>query len=137
MPLRLFVPLALVVLALAPARAADLPAFFAPEEVARIRALAESGDARAPAYLGTMYAEGKGVIVNEAEALKWFRKAADQDHLNSQYYLGIIYLNGAGTPVNLSEAVKWLRLAAERGHVKAQYMVSLAYGAGQGTPEDP
>jgi S1-C subfamily serine protease len=138
MPSRLILLLLFVLsLGIPTAPALDLPAFFAPEEVARIRALAEGGDAGAQAYLGTMSAEGRGVLVNEAEALKWFRKAADQGHLGSQYYLGIIFLNGAGTDVNLPEAVKWLRLAAGRGHVKAQYMLSLACGAGQGTPKDP
>jgi TPR repeat protein len=133
--LLLFLILALVCHAAKPP--VELPSFFTKEEVARIRSLAEGGDARAQAYLGVMYAEGRGVVADEVAAFEWFRQAAEQGHLESVYYLGIIHLQGTGTPVDLPEAVKWLRKAAERGHVKAQYMLSLACGAGQGTTEDP
>jgi TPR repeat protein len=38
-----------------------------------------------------MYREGEGVPQNYAEALKWFRKAADQGNANAQFKLGIMY----------------------------------------------
>jgi len=44
-----------------------------------LKPLAEQGDARAQAQLGIMYAEGKGVARDDSEALKWLRKAAEQD----------------------------------------------------------
>jgi uncharacterized protein len=115
----------------------ELPKFFFPDEVVRVRELAEKGDPRAQAYLGTMYAEGCGVIVDEAQAYRWIRKAAEQGHLWSEFYLGIIFLGGTGTEVDLPEALKWFRKAAERGHAKAQHMLSLMYSSGQGTPQNP
>ena len=39
---------------------------------------AEKGDADAQNELGFAYANGEGVVKNEAEAVKWYRKAADQ-----------------------------------------------------------
>src|SRR5512139_2231427 len=42
------------------------------------RPLAESGDAGAQFRIGTMYAEGLGVTRDDAEAAKWFRRAAEQ-----------------------------------------------------------
>ena len=42
-----------------------------------IRPLAEEGNTDAQTTLGTMYAEGKSVRQDYAEALKWFRKAAE------------------------------------------------------------
>ena len=40
------------------------------------RPLAEQGDADAQTLIGMMYNEGLGVPKNDAEAVKWYRKAA-------------------------------------------------------------
>lgn len=58
------------------------------EDIADIRARAEAGDALAQTRLGTMYATGRGVAQDDAEALRWFRLAADQDSATAQVYLG-------------------------------------------------
>jgi hypothetical protein len=42
-----------------------------------IRPLADQGDARAQSILGLMYESGRGVPQDYAEAVKWYRKAAD------------------------------------------------------------
>ena len=42
---------------------------------------AEQGDAEAQTSLGLMYDNGKGVPQDYAEAVKWYRKAAEQGHL--------------------------------------------------------
>ena len=39
---------------------------------------AEQGYARAQFYLGHMYIYGKGVSRDKVEAVKWYRKAAEQ-----------------------------------------------------------
>ena len=50
------------------------------------------------------YLKGKYVSEDEAEAVKWFRKAAEQGHAGAQYELGKCYI---------IEAEKWLRAAAQ------------------------
>ena len=55
-----------------------------------------------------------------SEAVKWYRKAADQGHAKAQYNLGWCYANGEGVAKNISEAVKWYRKAAEQGDENAQ-----------------
>ncbi len=70
--------------------------------------------------LGDCYADGKGVAQNEAEAVRWYRKAAEQNHAEAQYWLGACYADGEGVTQNDAEAVKWYRAAAEQGHAKAQ-----------------
>ena len=70
--------------------------------------------------LGIMYDIGEGVPENNAEAVKWYRKAADQGHASAQCNLGLMYDNGEGVPENDAEAVKWYRKAADQGHAKAQ-----------------
>jgi TPR repeat protein len=66
---------------------------------------AESGSAVSQYYLGWMYNVGQGVPVDEAEALYWTRKAADQGYEDAQYNLGFMYMGTFGimTNPNLSE----------------------------------
>ncbi|MXX10919.1 MAG: SEL1-like repeat protein [Nitrospira sp. SB0675_bin_23] len=34
-----------------------------------------------------MYAQGRGVPEDAAEAVRWFRRAAEQDHARAQWWL--------------------------------------------------
>ena len=43
-----------------------------------LRPLAERGDAEAQYNLGVMYRNGQGVPHDDAEAVKWYRLAAEQ-----------------------------------------------------------
>jgi TPR repeat protein len=38
-----------------------------------------------------MYYEGEGVTQNHAEAVKWYRLAAEQGHFGAQFTLGDVY----------------------------------------------
>ena len=42
---------------------------------------------------------------DEAEAVKWYRKAAEQNYAIAQYNLGICYANGDGVAKDDAEAV--------------------------------
>ena len=53
------------------------------------KAKAERGDAPAQFYVGHCYAQGRGVIKDETEAVNWFRKAAEQNYAKAQNILGI------------------------------------------------
>jgi TPR repeat protein len=67
-----------------------------------------------------------------AEAVKWYRLAAEQGDADAQSNLGFMYANGRGVPENDAEAVKWYRLAAEQGNASAQYNLALMYDEGEG-----
>ena len=87
--------------------------------------------------LGVQYSFGRnGKSKDYSEAIKWYRKAADQGYDRAQYNLGIMYYNGQGVPQDYSEAFKWLRKAAEQGHAKAQSWIGAMYSHGQGVPQD-
>jgi TPR repeat protein len=68
-------------------------------------------DADAQHAIGTMYHDGAGLPQNYAEAIKWYRKAADLGFAEAQFNLGIVY--EFGTLQNDAEAIKWYRKAAE------------------------
>ncbi len=55
------------------------------------RPLANEGDADAQYNLGLMYDGGKGVPLDDAEAVKWYRLAADQGDADAQTNLGLMY----------------------------------------------
>jgi hypothetical protein len=76
--------------------------------------LADSGDARAQAILGYMFATGRGVPQSYVEAAGWYRRAAEQGHPTAQYMLGLAYDKGQGVPQDYVEAYKWLDLAVGR-----------------------
>jgi TPR repeat protein len=75
---------------------------------------AEAGDAEAQFDLGFMYYEGEGVPEDHAEAVRWYRLAADQGLAEAQFNLGLMYGNGEGVPQDDVQAHMWLNLVASR-----------------------
>ena len=67
-----------------------------------------------------MYEKGYGVTQDYSEAVKWYRKSADQGNATAQSNMGIMYQYGKGVPESKSEALKWYRKAAAQGNEKAQ-----------------
>ena len=61
-----------------------------------------------------MYYYGYGVKQDYAEAVKWYRKAAEQGNAYAQFNLGNAYYNGNGVEQDYAEAVKWYQKAAEQ-----------------------
>ena len=53
-------------------------------------------NAQAQYNLGVMYDEGRGVRQDGAEAVRWFRQAAEQGLAEAQHILGAMYANGRG-----------------------------------------
>ena len=87
--------------------------------------------------LGGMYYLGHGVTQNYTEALKWYRKAADQGNADAQAMVGAFYYLGKGVPKDAAEAHKWYRKAADQGDAMGLAQVGLMYlGAGDVVPED-
>ena len=86
--------------------------------------------------LALRHYRGQGTTRDYKEAVKWFRRAADQGDAAAQFYLGIMSAEGEGVPQNHGEAAKWFQLAADRGNPEAQYNLGLAYATGIGVPLD-
>ena len=57
---------------------------------------------------------------DQVEAVKWFRKAAEQNDAAAQYNLGVCYYNGDGVAKDWVEAYGWLLLAARQGDEDAK-----------------
>ena len=97
---------------------------------------AEQGDLEAQNELGVKYIQGKGVVGDYEEAVKWFRMAAERGYAPAQKNLGQMYLLGKGVAQNLAQAVDWSRRAAEQGNAGGQYNLGVAYAEGKGVAQD-
>ena len=53
------------------------------------------------------------VVGDDAEAIQWYRLAADQGHASAQGSLGVMYGSGQGVTQDDLEAHIWLNLAAQ------------------------
>ncbi len=86
--------------------------------------------------LGVMFHRGYGVKHDDAEAVNWWRKAAEQGNAYAQYRLGVMYYIGCGVKEDNAEAVKWYRKAAEQGDALAQHSLGYMYYKGEGVAQD-
>ena len=66
--------------------------------IADLKEIAYAGDINAQVQLGVIYLRGDGVAKDDAEAVKWLRKAADQDSSLAERYLAEMYFKGRGVP---------------------------------------
>jgi TPR repeat protein len=100
---------------------------------------AELGDAWAQFNLACAYDNGDGVPKDEAEAVKWMRKAADQglafaeNWLGAQYDMGYV---GNNPKLGSVEAAKWFRKAADQGLSSAQWSLACDFRDGDGVVQD-
>ena len=83
-----------------------------------------------------LYSSGRVAPKNDAEALKWYRRAADQGFTEAQYTLGNVYEDGTGVMQDYAEAMRWYRMAAAQGHAGAQNNLGRLYADGLGVPRD-
>lgn len=95
-----------------------------PTAVAEWRRAAEATrDPDAEFNLGQAYKLGRGVPIEPATALDWYRKAAASGHMQAQATLGLLLFQNGQRP----EAMTWLKKAADQGESRAQYVVGTAY----------
>jgi len=66
------------------------------------------------------YQNGRGVPQDDAEAIKWYLKAAEKGDAAARNNLGWMCQNGRGVPQDDAEAVKWYLKAAEQGNADAR-----------------
>ena len=74
---------------------------------------AKAGDAKAEAYLASIYHYGLGVATSFSRAFYWYRAAALQGNTDGQIGLAILYFNGQGVPKDLAVAHMWLTVALD------------------------
>ena len=71
-------------------------------------------DAIAQSNLGNDVLNGRGVAKDDAQAVAWYRKAADQGNAPAQNDLGVMYEKGRGVAKD-EPGRDWYRKAADQG----------------------
>jgi TPR repeat protein len=113
------------------------PAFaqtISPGDLAALTARAESGDPESLNNLGNLYANGRGVPRNDAEALRYYTRAAGSNYAPAFFNLGMMHELGRGVPADAAKAFGFYRQAAELGFALGQFNM---YGNGIGVKADP
>lgn len=100
--------------------------------VAEWRPLAIAGDADAQFNMGQAYKLGRGVPIDPPQALEWFRKAAEKNHLQAQdnYGIGLFQAN------RRAEAIPYLERSAARGEPRTQLVLGTMLFNGDGVKAD-
>lgn len=118
---------------------------------------AELGNRDAMFEIGAMYAEGRGVKKNYvramkylrssgtpaasallAEAINWWKPAAEHGITEGEFEYGLCLVNGYGTEQNVTEGVSWIYKAALKDHLRAVDAMAQIYERGIGGIEpDP
>ena len=81
------------------------------------------------------YLKGKAAAdaKNYAEAVKWWKPAAEQGHMEAQTSLGVLYMTGGGVEQDLDKAKEWLQRAAAQGDENAAGMIEIFDLSGDAT----
>lgn len=88
-----------------------------------LRKAADANHAPAAGLLGSIL-DNAG---EEAEAVKYYRMAAEQGDAEGEYGLGRQYARGEGVKVDLKQAFEWISRAAAKGHKSAISDLADAY----------
>lgn len=71
-----------------------------------------------------------------AAAAPYYRKAAENGHVEAQYILATMYRTGRGLPRDMAQAVKWYGRSAEGGYPMAQFTLGNMHLKGDGVPRN-
>jgi TPR repeat protein len=115
---------------LAKARTLNVP------ELERLEAKAQAGDLESETTLGLAYHAGILLKIDDAEALRLLRHAANHGFMAAEEAMGIFCHAGFGMPPDKTQAVSWYTKAAQQGSKDAATNLGLMYSTGDGIPKD-
>ncbi len=96
------------------------------------RGPAVAGDADAQFNLGQAYKLGRGVPVDIAMAEEWYRKAAQQGHVQAEDNYGLALFQNN----KRDQALPWLEKSVARGEPRAQYLLGTMLFNGDAVKRD-
>lgn len=93
---------------------------------------ANNGNADAQFNMGQAFKLGRGVVTSLADAEIWYRRAAEQGHLQSEDNLGLTLF----TMGKREEAMPFIRRSAARGEARTQFLLGTAHYNGDLAEKD-
>ena len=101
-----------------------------------VRIKAEEGNADYQYLYGASFEYGWGVEEDVQQAMKWYKKAADQKQKVAYNAIGNFYRMGKSVKADPQEALRWYQLGADAGDAQAMLNVGNCYFYGMGTEKD-
>lgn len=95
--------------------------------VSELRTLAIGNDPEAQYQLALIHDYGPGARTNEVVAALWYRRAAENGHVDAQVQLGLVYQTGEGLARDPVRAAYWYRRAALQNDAEAQLLLGVLY----------
>jgi uncharacterized protein len=87
---------------------------------------AEKGYAPSQVWLATMMDQAQ----QDEDAVKWFKKAAEQGNAAGEYGLGLMYGKGEGVKQDNAKALEYVTRAAEKDYADAVFALAATYTKG-------
>ena len=105
--------------------------------LAWLRASYEIGNDETAAHeMAVTYEYGNhGVAVDVVAAFEWFKKSAEDGHVEAMSELALCYELGCGVEQDDELALDWYSKAAEKGHVTAKFSVGEIFEEARGVPQ--
>ena len=101
-----------------------------------IRRKALLGDADAQFLMGRIFTKNLGLYDDVEEAIKWYKKAAEQGHEFAQNNLGTRYKNEAQEEGGYFLALKYFQQSAAQGNSYGLFNLGWMYIDGKGVPQN-
>ncbi len=86
--------------------------------------------------IGNRFRSGEDSPRDYREAVRWYRKAAEQGFAGAQNNLANMYEQGHGVTQDYTQAAEWYLKAAEQENSYAQHSLGRMYREGQGVQQD-
>lgn len=96
----------------------------------------EQGDTQAMLTLGMRYRDGQGVRRDYKEAMKWYRRCADEGNAAGMDSVGFMHLKGWGVPEDFNIAAAYFKAAGAKSNAQGLYNLGDCYFSGQGVEQD-
>jgi TPR repeat protein len=91
-----------------------------------LRDAAESGLPEAALELGNRYYLGTDEVQqNDAEAVRWWTRAAERDSVPAAFNIGLAFAQDHGQKIDLDGAKRWFSRAAQGGSPEAQFALGV------------
>lgn len=90
---------------------------------------ADYGDPKSQFLMAQAYEFGKEVEPNARKALVFYKRAAQQNHLEACMRLGQIYIEEKWVEADPDQAIFWYKRAAKLGYIPAELKLSDIYAA--------
>jgi len=99
------------------------------EYIEGLESVADSCGVEVWIAIGDAYCRGKGVKIDNGEAMKWYRKGVEQNDIESMVRLGGCLTSAGSTEAEWEEGINLFRQAETRGSVPAMVSLGLCYSS--------